>query len=78
MRCEKCGKDYPSMKNFRAPGVCYRCYNFKLSLEEKKVISEQFPEEEKEPNQEKYQFRTLLGYGKLLSGLGWIIAILEV
>jgi uncharacterized protein YbjQ (UPF0145 family) len=34
MKCLRCGKDFPSIYYFQAPGVCNECYD-KLSAEEK-------------------------------------------
>ena len=35
-------------------------------------------EEEQEEFKEEYQFKTLLGYGKFISGFGWLVVILSV
>jgi hypothetical protein len=36
MKCEKCGKDYPSKYYFKIDSICEACYN-KMSPDEKFV-----------------------------------------
>ena len=35
MKCHKCGKEFPSLYYFKAPGVCNECYE-KLTPEEQR------------------------------------------
>jgi DNA-directed RNA polymerase subunit M/transcription elongation factor TFIIS len=39
MKCQKCGKDYPSKHYFKTDSICEECYN-KMSSEEKRSAEE--------------------------------------
>ena len=42
----------------------------------REVIEEEIVQAEKEGLKEQYDFKTLLGFGKFISGLGWVLVVL--
>ena len=42
MKCERCGKDYPSQYYFKTGSICTECYN-RLSQKERKDVLENSP-----------------------------------
>ena len=80
MKCEKCGEDYPSKYYFKTETICNDCFE-KLTSEEKSQAMKTDAPKSTSPTSgatpaESYKFKTLLGYGKVISGLGWVVAAL--
>lgn len=79
MRCKICGEDFPSKYYFKTEDICNDCYKKQPSTatESEESIGKtnivEIKNDTKTP-----EFKTLIGYGKFISGLGWFIIFLTV
>lgn len=78
-KCSNCGESVED--NF---DICWNCQTPKDGTEIQAEVTEEITEDlleeevEEEEAEVKYHFKTLLGYGKLISGLGWAVVILGI
>ncbi len=75
MRCKICGEDFPSKYYFKTGDICNDCYKKQLPTESKETNGKNNIIGIKN-NTETPEFKTLTGYGKFISGLGWFIIFL--
>lgn len=72
MKCESCGKDYPSMYFVKTANICYQCYK-KLPNEEKEKLERAIAVQEKIEEKLKLHSRKRFWWGTLSGVVGAIV-----